>query len=268
MDRYLRVFRFTGQLIAMGFRKPLLLTPIVANFAFAAPINMGLAIALGLVESRASSYALTVLGVGTLYFLDYFANGLTASLIHDEVVEGDADLHAALRRTARVSGSIALFAAISALFDLLQAYANERDDLLSRYATRILYLLWSTATYVVMPALVLESSSFGQAFARSRELAQRDPTQAGIGVVGIGALNYVLGTAIFALAYKLSAALAGAHPILAGALFFSLINAYWALSGYVKISYFTCFYLWARACERTGTTSPGLAPAPLSAVLT
>lgn len=267
MERYLRVFKFAGEVFGRAGKRPLLLAPLLANLAFAAPINVGLAIALALVESRPASYALLVFGIGTLYFIDYFCNGLTASLIHDEVTGHQVDLMAALERTRKVAGGIAQFAAISALFDLLQAYASERDDIVSKLATRVLYMLWTTATYVVMPAMVIEGTSFGRAFSRSKELAQNDPTQLGVGVVAIGAVNYVLGATVFMLAYKLSDALAAAYPVLAGLAFYTLVNVYWALSGYLKISYFTCFYLWARACERTSSKSPGLAPTPLSAVI-
>jgi hypothetical protein len=35
----------------------------------------------------------------------------------------------------------------------------------------------------------------------------------------------------------------------------------------MKISYATCFYLWARHCEEQGSQDPALAPAPLRAAL-
>ena len=267
MDRYFRVFRFAGQVFAMAARKPMLLAPMMANIAFAAPLNLGLAVALGLVESEGASYALLAFGISSLYFIDYFANGLTASLIYDEVTTGRADLGAALSRTRKVVGGIALFAAISAMFDLLQAYASERNDLFSKIATRILYMIWTTATYVVMPAMVIESTSFGRAFSRSKELAENDPTQVGVGVIGIGAVNYALGAAVFTAAFKVWGALAVSHPILGAVFFYTLVNLYWAVSGYLKITYFTCFYLWAKDCERHQSTSPELAPAPLAAVL-
>lgn len=153
------------------------------------------------------------------------------------------------------------------MFDLLQAYANERNDFVSRLAARVLYAVWTTATAVVMPAMVLEGLGFGAAFSRSKDLASNDPTNVGIGAVGIGVANYALGGATFALANKLFESLAESSPMLGAALFFTVINVYWAVSGYLKITYFTCFYLWARECERTQSSSPSLAPAPLAAVL-
>jgi hypothetical protein len=264
MDRYLRVFRFAAEVFAMGTKNRILFMPMLANVAFAAPVNMGLAIAASLVESSAGAYSLMSVGITALYFIDYFSNSLTASLIYDQVTTGRADIETALSRTRKVVGSIALFAGISAFFDMLQAYANERNDIVSRVLTRVLYSIWTTATYVCMPAMVLEGTSFGAAFTRSKDLAKNDPTQVGVGIIGVGVVNYALGAVIFSLAYKLYALVGG---MLGAALFYTLINVYWAVSGFLKISYFTCFYMWARECEQKRSSSPALAPAPLAAAM-
>jgi hypothetical protein len=267
MERYLRVFNFAFRVFGMAARSPLLLAPIAANIALAAPFTLGCAVALQLVESNAGAYTVLAIGITLLYFIDYFCNAVTSSLIYDQVTTDRADLATALTRTRRVVGGIAIFAAISAAFDMLQAYASERNDIVAKIATRVLYALWTTATYVVMPAMVLEGLSFGSAFSRSKQLASTDPTNVGIGAVAIGVVNYALGAAVFYLANKLYLAVGDSSPILGGLLFYSVINVYWAISGYLKITYFTCFYLWARECERTGSANPALAPAPLAAVL-
>lgn len=267
MERYLRVFSFAFRVFGMAGRNPLLLAPIAANIALAAPFMMGCAIALGQVESNAGAYTVLAVGVTLLYFIDYFCNAITASLISDQVTTGSAELGVALQRTRRVLGGLAIFAAISAAFDILQAYANERNDIVAKIATRVLYALWTTATYVVMPAMVLEGLSFGSAFSRSKQLASEDPTNVGIGAVAIGVVNYALGGVVFYLAHKTLLSVGEASPILGAFLFYSIVNVYWALSGYLKITYFTCFYLWAKECERTQSPDPALAPAPLAAVL-
>ncbi|HEX5659374.1 MAG TPA: DUF6159 family protein [Polyangiales bacterium] len=265
MERYLRVFNFSFRVFGMAAQNPLLLAPIAANIVLAAPFMLGCAVALQLVESDAGAYTVLAAGVTLLYFIDYFCNAVTASLICDQVTDGRADLGSAFRRVQRVLGGIAIFAAISAAFDLLQAYASERNDIVAKLATRVLYALWTTATYVVLPAMVIEGLTFGSAFARSKQLASEDPTNVGIGAVAIGVVNYALGGAIFYLAHKLL--LSVDSPFLGAVLFYTIINVYWAISGYLKITYFTCFYLWARECERTQSASPSLAPAPLAAVL-
>jgi len=42
---------------------------------------------------------------------------------------------------------------------------------------------------------------------------------------------------------------------------------YWTVSGFIKASYFTCFYMWANACAKQGSSDVKLAPAPLANAL-
>ena len=267
MDRYLRVFKFTFQVWGMARQNRTLFKPMIYNLVIAVPCMAVLSVLLGMTESENVAYALLVVGITLLYFIDYFCAGLTASLIHDQVTRGRASFEHAKKRTMAASSGILIFAAISALFDILSSYAQERSDWLGKILTSVLYSVWTTATFVVMPAMVIEGVSFGAAFSRSKALMKQDPTNVGTGVIGIAAVNYVLGAATFGLAYSANGALSNIHPILGAMVFFTLVNVYWAVSGFIKISYFTCFYLWARECERRGSDSPQYAPAPLAAAM-
>jgi hypothetical protein len=244
-----------------------LFKPLLYNIVIAAPVMMLLAVLLGLTESQGVTYTLLAAGITLLYFIDYFCAGLTVSLIHDQVTTGSASFDRAKQRTMASFSGILIFAAISAAFDLLASYAQERDDVLGKILTSVLHAIWTTATFVVMPAMVIEGLSFGAAFSRSKDLMKHDPTNVGTGVIGIAAANYVLGAVVFGLAYYADGALSQLHPIAGAMAFFTLVNVYWAVSGFIKISYFTCFYLWARECETQSSDSPDLAPAPLAAAL-
>ncbi len=61
--------------------------------------------------------------------------------------------------------------------------------------------------------------------------------------------------------------LGNVSPVLGIFAFMFFVNLYWAVGGYLKITYFTCFYMWARECERQGSSDPRLAPAPLQAAM-
>ncbi|HEY1586471.1 MAG TPA: hypothetical protein VGH63_12340, partial [Polyangia bacterium] len=71
----------------------------------------------------------------------------------------------------------------------------------------------------------------------------------------------------FPLAYVLLHAGAHLHPAVGALLSMLIVNLYWAVSGWMKIAYATCFYMWARECERTGSTDHALAPLPLRTAL-
>jgi hypothetical protein len=267
VDRYLRVFKFMFQVWGMARQNSTLFKPMIYNLVIAVPCMAALSVVLGMTESQGLTYALLAAGITLLYFIDYFCAGLTASLIYDQVTTGSASFEDAKKRTTAASTGILIFAAISAAFDILSSYAQERDDIVGKILTTVLYSIWTTATFVVMPAMVIEGVSFGTAFSRSKDLMKHDPTNVGTGVIGIAAVNYILGAVTFGLAHAANGALSGIHPILGAMAFFTFVNVYWAVSGFIKISYFTCFYLWARECEKQGSSSPELAPAPLAAAM-
>lgn len=266
MKRFFGVFSFAFNVLGMAKSNTTLLKPILVNLAIATPLSIVLAVAYGLINSPAVGYAVMALGVTALYFTDYFANGMTASLIYQQVTTGQASMDEAMAQTKKSAGGIALFAAISALFDLLVSFTDRRS-LLGKLVSQIVYWVWTTATYVVMPAMVIEGLSFGQAFSRSKELMKRDPTQVGSGVLGIGLMSWLINIVFFFVAYRGAGVLAAIHPIVGGFFFFFIFNLAWAVTGYLKITYFTCFYLWAKECETQGSADARLAPKPLADAL-
>lgn len=266
MKRFFGVFSFAFNVLGMAKSNTTLLKPIVYNLAIATPISIALAVVYGLVENPAVDFAVMAFGVAALYFTDYFCNGITVSLIYQQVTGGQASMEEAVAQTKKSAGGIALFAAISALFDLLASFTDRRS-LLGKIVTQVIYWVWTTAVYVVMPAMVIEGLSFGQAFSRSKALMKNDPTQVGSGVLGIGIMNWVINGLFFYVAYMGSGVLSNIHPILGGFFFFFVFNLAWALTGYLKTTYFTCFYLWAKECEAQGSPDAHLAPKPLADVL-
>lgn len=267
MERYTRVFSFMFEVFGMAGKNPTLFRPILFNVMLAAPFNIGLAVVYGHIHSQMAGYAVMLAGVAVLYFIDYFCAGLTASLIYDQVTTGNATMSAALERTKKAAPSIMIFAAISALFDFLASIAQERNDIVGKIVSQIVYLVWTTATYVVMPTMVIEGLHFTEAFSRAKALGKNDPTNVGSGIIGIGLVNYIVSGACMFVAYQGSHALAHISPIVGAVFFFTFFNVSWALTGFLKTSYFTCFYLWAKECEKKGSASTSFAPAPLAAAL-
>ena len=184
MDRYLRVFKFTFQVWSMARQNGTLLKPMIYNLVVAVPCMAVLSFLLGMTESENVAYFLLAVGITLLYFIDYFCAGRTASLIYEQVTHGNASFENAKKRTWAARGGILTFAAISALLDILSSYAQERSDWLGRLLTSILYSIWTTATFVVMPSMVIESVSFTAAFSRSKAMMKQDPTSVGTGVPG------------------------------------------------------------------------------------
>jgi hypothetical protein len=255
------------EIFGMARKNSILLRPMWVNLAVAAPLNLALAVAYWKINNATLQYVVLAAGVTALYFTDYFCNALTCSLIYDQVSTGNATWDKAVANTKRSAGGVFVFAAISGLFDLLASYANERDDVLGKILTNIIHAVWTTAVYCVMPAMVIEGLSFGAAFGRSKELMKEDPTQVGTGIIGIGVMNWILGFVCMAIAYQGLYFLGRIHPLVGAAFFFTFFNMYWAVSGFLKISYFTCFYMWANECLKNKSADQKLAPAPLAAAM-
>ncbi len=75
---------------------------------------------------------------------------------------------------------------------------------------------WTTATYVIMPAMVIEGVSFQDAFKRSKQLMDHDPTGVGAGVVALSLISYFCAAIIFPLAFFLMRARRARSPSVVG----------------------------------------------------
>ena len=258
-----RALAFFRQMFELTRSEPTLLSPLYYDLAVATPIMFLVSLLMLFVHSSGALYAVLLVGTGLLYFVDYFCNALTASLLYDHATTGRTSMPNAMARVKRSLPGIVTFATVSAVLDFAATYARERKDVVARMLLRLLHAIWTTATYVMIPAMVIEGISFKRAFLRSKALMDRDPTGVGAGVVALSLCSYILGAAMLTLAYFAMRLGSHVHPVLGVMLFFTLVNSYWAVSGWMKIAYSTCFYLWAQRCEAAGQADETLAPAPL-----
>jgi hypothetical protein len=267
---FFRVFSFMGQVLGMIGRSPMLLAPLAINILAAVPLHIALVAISFLLPEEYSfvQYLFMFVACASLYFVDYFSAGLNTSMIADAVTTGQPSLGNAFSRTLKASPGILIFALVSALFDLLENVANNQRGMIRTILIGLLRTVWTTATYVMMPSMVIENLGFVGSFKRSKELMENDPTQVGVGVVGMGLITWILSTGIFFVANYLAFGLIGQFsPALGMVAGLFLINVSWALSGFLKSTYFTCYYLWASECARNGRASTEFAPAPLRSVL-
>ena len=269
MSRIFRVFSFMGQVLGMVRQNTKLLAPLGINLVIAVPAMLVFALIAQLTYENNPNIGYIVSFVATiiLSLIDYSCNALACSLIYDQVTTGNAEIKPALKRTLTAAPGILIFATVSAFFDMLATYARERDDIVAQILVGIVRAIWTAATYVVMPAMVIEGLGFFAAFKRSKELAETNPTQVGAGVIGMGIVSYALAFVCVGLGVGALRFIYPSVPFLGVFAFLFFLNLYWSLIGYLKITYFTCFYMWAKECERQGSADPNLAPAPLAHAL-
>ncbi len=271
MGSFFRVFSFMGQVLGMVRKNPMLLAPLTINVLAAVPLHILFIIALVMSPAEYAGLIqipLMAFGCFCLYFIDYFSAGLNTSMVADQVTTGTASLGTAFSRTLKASIGITIFAAVCALFDLLENIANNQRGIVRTIIFGILRTIWTTATYVMMPAMILENLGFFDSFKRSKQLMENDPTQVGVGVVGLGIVTWLISFVFFGLANFLNIQISNRiSPILGLVVSLFLVNSAWALGAYLKSTYYTCYYLWARECERNNSASTNLAPEPLRNVL-
>jgi hypothetical protein len=258
-----RAIDFFHQMFALARQDRTIVKPILYDLMLSTPVSLAIALLLLVIRSPNGVYLVLAIGTAALYFMDYSCNALTASLMFDYATTGTADMKAARERVTHSMKGILVFASVSALLDVASTYARERHDVLSKVLLRILRAIWTTATYVIMPAMVIEGASFKDALSRSKKLMDQDPTGVGAGVVALSLCSYICALIFFPLAFFLMRLGAHVHPIFGAVLFFATVNAYWSVSGWLKIAYSTCFYLWAKRCEEAGHADESLAPLPL-----
>lgn len=271
MSSYLRVFSFMKQVLVEIKKNKVLLRPFILNVILGLVFSIALAVGLSFaVNSTAIFYAVLFGGLLVLYFNDYFNNGLTACMIYDVFTDGKADFGRAVSKTAKSIPGILIFAAISALIDLLINIIEGRDkkrSWIEDIILNIIYAVWTTATYFVMPSMVIENIGFFKAFSKSKEVVKKNPTEVGVSFVGMAVVVWVMNAVFTALAYGLFYIISPYSVIAGGIMFFFALNIFWGLSGFVKITYYTCFYMWAKKCAEQGSSEISFAPRPLAVVL-
>jgi hypothetical protein len=267
LNPFSRALEFMKQIFSLATANKALFKPLLWDLFLTTPIMFLFTVAGFFIKSPNLMWALLGIEAFVLYFVDYACNSITASLMYDYGTTGEATMETALPRVKKALPGIFTFAAVSALLDVASTYARERNDVASKIILRILRAIWTTATYVIMPALVIEGVSFGAAFGRSKKLMDQDPTGVGAGVVAMSITSYIVAAVCYPASYFMFRVFAHIHPAVGAFMGMLMVNLYWSVSGWMKIAYSTCFYMWARECETNGVADANLAPAPLKAAL-
>jgi hypothetical protein len=285
-----RGFGFLGQAIDLARKDPDLLKPslygmivsAVVGALGAVPIILIALVAGGADFTQWILYVLGALVIFAQYAVAYIFSGMTAYLIYGYLAEGDGRMDRAWAIVRRDALDILSLAAASTVVKLvenaLRGRAGRRNALGGLVAS-ILDTVWTTATYFVLPAMVIEDLNLGQALKRATYIVKNNlllvaVTEIGVGaVVGLAGFLLVLGSiavgvVIFSLLSNLSVVVAIALAVLVVGLAIALITAF---TSYVTTAYHTCLFLWAREAEKAVgqgyNVQSAAVPAPLAAVL-
>ena len=297
MQSFSKGWSFLKQSWSMAFKDKDLLKPSIYALVIGAIVSV-----IGIVpivisylifgDSSVGNFIMFVLGavlVFAQFVVTYVFSAMTVYLIFGFLSEGDGRMDKAWAIVRRDFFDILTLAAASTAVNLIKNAANRNNKggiaaSLAKSAAGLMETLWTEASYLVLPAMIIDDLSLKEGLQRVVKITKDNLLLIGISTVGVrwvtGLINFVigaigLGIAVFiggGLAYATGDATVSIIGIVIGALiFFAFVMVASIISSYTNTAYHTCLYIWARDVEKAqakGSAAQVVAPAPLAAVLT
>jgi membrane-anchored glycerophosphoryl diester phosphodiesterase (GDPDase) len=297
MQAFSRGWLFLKQAWVMAFKDKDLLKPsfyalivgMIISVIGIVPI-VGAAILLG--DSTVGRIIMGIMGaimVFVQFVVTYIFSAMTVHLIYGHLAEGDGRMDHAWAIVRRDFLDLLMLAAASTFVNLLRSAAqrNRRGGIgagIARGATSLLQVLWTEASYLVLPAMVIDDLNLKDGMARILKITKENLLLIGISTVGVRLVNGLIGFVLGFGGFILALAIGGGAVYLTGGMnavsiiaiavavlvFFTIVMVTSVINSYTSTAYHTCLYLWARGAEKAQTAGQPIqvaAPAPLAAVL-
>ena len=297
MESFSRGWSFLQQAWHMAFKdkdllKPSLYALVVGMIVSVIGISPIAIMAFLFGGSQVGNIVIGILGailVFVQFVVSYVFSAMTVYLIYGYLAEGDGRMDKAWAVVRRDFLDILMLAAASTVVNLIRnaAQRNRGGGLaagLARGATNVLQALWTEASYLILPAMVIDDLNLKDGMTRILKVTRENLLLIGISTVGVrwvtGLIGFILGLVGFVIAFAIGGGLAyvsGGSTVISvigiamGALiFFAFVMVASVVSSYTSTAYHTCLYIWAREVEKAQVAGQPIrvsAPAPLAAVL-
>ncbi len=180
--------------------------------------------------------------------------------------------------------SLAIASAIvKTITNILRGQRGRRGGVLAGIVASILQTVWTTATYFVLPAMIIEDLNLKQGLKRATQIIKDNFLLVAVSEIGVGAVTGLLSFVVIVIAVAtalaifipLSAAAGGAGlvigAILGGLVFGVAIAFVTVFSTYINTTYHTTMFIWATSMEKAANEGKSAdavpVPVPLAAVL-
>ena len=297
MQSFSRGWSFLKQAWSMAFKDRDLLKPSIYALVAGMIVSVIGIIPIAIVAflfsgSQFGNIVMVILGaimVFVQFVVSYVFSGMTAYLIYGYLSEGDGRMDKAWEIIRRDFFDLLTLAAASTVVNMIKnaANRNRRGGLaagLIRGAANLFEVLWTEASYLILPAMVIDDLNLKDGMQRVLNITKQNLLLIGVSTVGVrwvtGLIGFVLGFGGFMLALAVGGgavyATGGINFIsvvgiaIAALIFFTFVVVASVVSSYTSIAYHTCLYIWARDVEKAQTAGQPMqvrAPAPLAAVL-
>ena len=297
MQSFSRGWSFLKQAWSMAFKDRDLLKPSIYALVAGMIVSVIGIIPIAIVAflfsgSQFGNIVMVILGaimVFVQFVVSYVFSGMTAYLIYGYLSEGDGRMDKAWEIIRRDFFDLLTLAAASTVVNMIKnaANRNRRGGLaagLIRGAANLFEVLWTEASYLILPAMVIDDLNLKDGMQRVLNITKQNLLLIGVSTVGVrwvtGLIGFVLGFGGFMLALAVGGgavyAAGGINFLsvvgiaIAALIFFTFVVVASVVSSYTSIAYHTCLYIWARDVEKAQTAGQPMqvrAPAPLAAVL-
>jgi hypothetical protein len=235
---------------------------------------------------RVLGYVLGALLVFVQFVVTYIFSAMTIYLIYGYLSEGDGRMDRAWAVVGRDFLDILSLAAASTVVSLVKSLIGGRGRGSGRnFLAGLLETIWTEATYLVLPAMVIEDVGLKDGLRRATQIVRDNLLLVGVSLVGVrtltGLIGFLLGGSGVALGLGVSLGLISLTNqatlgLVAGiglgvfiALIFILVAV--VIGSYTTTAYHACLYIWARDVEKARQSGQSeqmvAAPAPLAAAL-
>ncbi len=235
---------------------------------------------------RVLGYVLGALLVFVQFVVTYVFSAMTIYLVYGYLSEGDGRMDRAWAVVGRDFLDILSLAAASTVVSLVKSLIRGRGNRGGRnFLAGLLDTIWTEATYLVLPAMVIEDIGLKDGLRRATQIVRDNLLLVGVSLVGVrtmtGVIGFLLGGTGVALGLGVSLGLISLTNqatlgLVAGiglgvfiALIFILVAV--VIGSYTTTAYHACLYIWARDVEKARQSGQSeqmvAAPAPLAAVL-
>ncbi len=222
-------------------------------------------------EASLLLYAILVPMMLVGYVVSYFLTSMTVNMVDAYLRGEDAQLGVAWHDAVQNIGAILWLSVVATAVNLItSSMRSKRGRGLGDLAADGIDKTWQVASLLLLPIIIIEDSSFGDASRRAMALHRGNVVQLVIGEIGLTVLQRIVGLVLVIVGI--------APPVIAYALggigMVFYLSVSWAalvivvtqaLLMYVRAAFYTCVYLWAAAAEGTRGRVP--APAPLAKAL-
>lgn len=238
----------------------------------------------GMGSMMSQDNAMAVTGILCVWWLtNRFLEGVTTALVYSHLTEGKGSgrFGAAASAVFTSLPAIIMLGLVTLIAKRIAGWLRGKQGSGGMFGfgfnflAGIIEVFWTLAGHMILPAIVIEGTSFWGAMKRADRIAQGNLLTIGVGEVGVdvickitSGIVYAIGVGGFGLAFY-AKILQSPVMVLMGLAWAALVLVITALSIYIRSAFYTCLYVWAITAEEVeeALRAEIAPPAPLAAAL-